>query len=111
MACFLAILGDCAYAQEMANHKFQLGEAVLYKGHASIAARGPFSVTRHLPSNGVINFYRIKSDGELVEHVADEEHLERVAEGWHRLVAANGIVAEHVMSLELQARITATRKG
>jgi len=95
----------------MAHHKFQIGEAVLYKGLASTAASGRFSVTRHLPSDGMINFYRIKSDQELVEHVADEDHLERAAEGWHQLVAANSVVARHVMSLELQARIAATSEG
>jgi len=57
----------------------------------------------------MINFSRIKCDSEVVEHVADEDHLQRVAEGWHRLAAANSVVAQHMMSLELQVSIAAGR--
>jgi len=62
----------------LSNHNFKIGQSVLYSaGYGRGAARGVYTVTQLLPSEGEDCLYRIKSRAEPYERVVKQSELSR----------------------------------
>lgn len=61
----------------MGNHKFRLGQKVIFVGKAGIfAAGGEYEIVKLLPAESGQIQYRLKSRSEAYERVAREDQLD-----------------------------------
>ncbi|MDQ0473373.1 hypothetical protein [Labrys wisconsinensis] len=59
----------------MAQHKFKVGDIVVFVGHSVKRPSGPYEVVRLMPADSPDNTYRIKSRTEHHERVVREHEI------------------------------------